>query len=299
MSSKSWIYTLNNYTEQEVEQFKAFTCSKHRCCKETSQEGTPHLQGAITFKRAYRMVQLKKLCPRAHWETAKAIDSENYCTKGEIIIDFTQSKQGTRTDLTKVSEMVISGLSQREIALEHPTVFMKYHNGISALSTAISPYYTTWQPVSVYALIGKPRTGKTRYVWDNYPDVYNVMSGQKDKIWFDGYTGQEVILFDDFTGQVSYEMMLQILEGYPMTLPIKGSTVRKNWRKVYLTSNVHPREWYPQIKNTKALLKRFIEIKIFTKIKECPDHEKLSDVVVNEPLLSKHPLNPAKSSSSL
>lgn len=85
--SRSWCYTLNNYTELDINQFKAFSCKKHRCAKEIGEKGTQHLQGAITFSRGYRISQLKKLNPRAHWEISKTKDAENYCTKGEIIID--------------------------------------------------------------------------------------------------------------------------------------------------------------------------------------------------------------------
>ena len=63
-------------------------------------------------------------------------------------------------------------------------------------------------------------------------------------IWFDNYTGQEDILLDDFYGWIKYHTLLQLLDGYLCNYQLKGSTVWKNWSRVFITSNKDPSEWY-------------------------------------------------------
>lgn len=68
--SKTWIFTINNYTDDEVAFFRDRIDGVTRLVvsKEIGEAGTPHLQGYVTFKKAKRLSALKKIVPRAHWE---------------------------------------------------------------------------------------------------------------------------------------------------------------------------------------------------------------------------------------
>lgn len=244
MASKTWVYTLNNYTDQDIEQFKSFTVSKHRCCKEKGASETEHLQGAITFKRAYRLAQLKKLNEKVHWEQARTKDAENYCTKGEIIIDINNVSQGQRNDLKKAVDKLKEKATIRQMAVDCPETYVRYHKGLQALRKELQPRIEVFTKPEVNVYIGQPGSGKTRKVYEKDPDVYNVPEPVNGQIWFDGYEGQESILLDDFYGWIKYHTLLQWLDGYPMQLPVKGSTVWRNWKTVYITSNKPPSEWY-------------------------------------------------------
>lgn len=245
MASKTWVYTLNNYSDDDVKQLTLFTVSKHRCCKEVGDNNTPHLQGSITFKRAYRLSQLKKLNSRIHWESAKVVDSENYCTKGDVVIDVNNSAQGKRTDLNKAVDSIISNNTIREVAKKYPDVYVKYNKGLQALRKELQPRLEGFVKPEVIVYVGKAGTGKSRKVWENEKNLYNIMEPINGQIWFDGYEGQEAVLFDDFDyGWVKYHTLLQLLDGYPMQLPVKGSTVWKNWRRIYITTNKPPEQWY-------------------------------------------------------
>jgi hypothetical protein len=64
--------------------------------------------------------------------------------------------------------------------------------------------------------------------------------------WFDGYEGQKLVLFDDFDkGQISFRLLLRLLDRYPMQVPIKGGFVEWCPRVIYITSNLGPARWYP------------------------------------------------------
>lgn len=106
--------------------------------------------------------------------------------------------------------------------------------------------------VKVITLIGAPGTGKSRWAYDNYPDLYSKPEGQ----WFDGYTGQKTLLLDDFYGDIPYSQLLKVLDRYPLQVPIKGGFVHAQWDTVIITSNKQPEFWYPEIT---ALKRRITE----------------------------------------
>lgn len=242
--SKSWVYTLNGYNDDDIAQLNALTVHAHRCCKEIGDTGNHHLQGSITFVRAYRLSQLKKINGRIHWEQSKTVDAENYCTKGEIIIDVNNRKQGKRTDIEDVKEEIKAGKRMNEIADKRPDIYIKYAKGLQMLKKELQPRITDFVHTDVTVIVGQPGSGKTRKVHELEKDLYNVMEPINGNLWFDGYEGQEAILLDDFYGWIKYHTLLQILDGYPMQLPVKGATVWKNWRRVYITSNKPFTEWY-------------------------------------------------------
>lgn len=63
-------------------------------------------------------------------------------------------------------------------------------------------------------------------------------------VWWDGYEGQSLLILDDFTGWIPLTQLLNILDGYPMTLNVKNGRTMANWTTVVITSNLHPRDWY-------------------------------------------------------
>lgn len=266
-AKKTWTYCLNNYTDQEIEQFKKLDCNRHRCCKEVApQTGTPHLQGAITFLRAYRETQLKKLFPRAHWEWALCTDPQNYCIKGEVIIDEKNGEQGKRSDLQAAIENMQSG-GLIEVAEQHPVTFIKYHKGLMALQQKLAQKNREWIPTEVIVFVGPPGSGKSRQCREIDSNLYSVPEPINGTIWFDGYENEKTILLDDFYGWLKYHTLLQLTDGYPMQVPVKGSFVTRRWNKVLITSNKHPEEWYNR-EEIDALKRRITKIVTVTKVTE-------------------------------
>lgn len=89
---------------------------------------------------------------------------------------------------------------------------------------------------------GAPRTGKSRKAHEMFPDAYRAADNPNG--WFDGYEGQEAVIFDEFTGLFPRQLMLQLLDRYPLQLPIKGGFVAIKATKVVFTSNLDPSTWY-------------------------------------------------------
>ena len=252
---KSWCYTLNNYTEQDIEQFKAFTCNKHRCAKEVGENDTQHLQGTITFKRSYTLKALKKLNEKTHWEPAKTKDAENYCTKGEIIIDISNNDQGKRTDIDKSYEYATQNKTLKEFLTEKPN-----YQAIKVFEIAKSELQQerNFKPTVLW-IYGPTGTGKTKGVVENEPDLW--ISGKNLK-WWQGYENQEATLFDDFRGDFcTYHELLRILDRYPYTVEVKGGSRKLNSKRMYVTSCKPPWEIYTNMnENIDQLLRRIDKV---------------------------------------
>lgn len=111
--SVRWVFTLNNYTEQdliEIERVVVPLSLYITWGKEVGEEAaTPHLQGYVEWKTKKRLTQVKKLISRAHWEIAKSPRASNvsYCQKQGDFFQYEAPKKMKLADLLK-SEVLAS-----------------------------------------------------------------------------------------------------------------------------------------------------------------------------------------------
>lgn len=235
--SRSWCFTINNYTDAE---YKAILDIEYRyvCVgKEVGESGTPHLQGYIELPGPVRLSAVKALVgDRAHLEQRRGTPEEasKYCKKdGDFFEDGILPKQGRRTDLESVATAILSKSFKPE---DFPIQYIKYQRGIDALS--VSLYTDRSEPPTVHWRYGKAGVGKTRFVFDThgYDNVY-VKDGT---IWWNGYTQQSVILIDDFSGKWDFRDFLRLLDRYPYQGQYKGGYVKINSPFIYITCEWHP-----------------------------------------------------------
>lgn len=245
---RAWCFTLNNWTDAEKEFLRGFTDVTYLCFQEevAPQTLTPHLQGYIRFKKPVRLAWLKRnVLVRAHWEKAKGNDAQNkeYCAKagGVNFFEFgTPSFQGKRNDIHVVTDMVARGVSIDEIAHEHPAAFVRYHKGIERLAATYIGK-RDWK-TEVYWFYGPTGTGKSRRAQWLAPEAYRKMGGNK---WWDGYTGQEDVIIDDFRADLCpFHELLRLLDRYPHRVEYKGGSVSFVAKRVIITAPQHPRELF-------------------------------------------------------
>lgn len=178
---KSWDFTLNNYTDDDITMFQNWAAEVNQIVvsKEVGESGTPHLQGSITFKRAYRFTQLKKLHGAVHWGKKKARADSLYCMKrdSEVIINICNKKQGERSDLKEAIESAKRGASAAEMWKEHPVAMVRYSKGLlqyreeihraPVLAMFTLADFPNWTPITdwsrAHILWGPARIGKTQF----------------------------------------------------------------------------------------------------------------------------------------
>lgn len=303
MTVRKWIFTLNLGTEMPIStDFNLWDDTKmtHLVYQlEKASTGQYHLQGACHFAKPQRMNGAKALLggDRTHVEPAKDyIKAVEYCKKDDTRVSgpWEHGKlvtQGHRSDLSVLADMVMTGKRPREIALEMPTAFMRYAKGIDSLRKEIL-IPKQRNNLKVALLWGETRTGKTRAVYDlwNAEDVYRVFDTKSP--WFDGYQDHRVALLDDFgDGMMNIHYLKNILDRYPMDVPIKGSRTAWNPELIIITSNGPPELWYPsaRLEDLTALKRRFQSFHFPSQKQEA-----LEWLNQNNPL-SQQSLNPPRS----
>jgi len=257
--SRSWCWTLNNPTAQEVQSLQALAAQVSYIVfqKEIGEQGTVHLQGFTQFTRKVRLRTAKNLIsPRAHCETLRASPQEasNYCKKeqGRLEAPFesgTLVSQGKRTDLYDFNVAIKNGSNDQQLLDEHLQSFYKYHKAIDRVRLAYTKQ-RDWEMENV-CYWGPSGVGKTRRATlEAGISVYFLSKGDNNQsCWWDGYNGETSVIIDDFYGWLPWTFILRLLDRYPFNVQFKGGSRPFTSRKIFLTSNQHPEEWYKNIPN--------------------------------------------------
>jgi len=271
--ARSIVWTLNNYTDVSVDVLRhlAKDCRYIVWGYEIAPStGTPHLQGYTAWDNPRSLDKFalffeKKIHIERPRGTAK--QCADYCKKPDTK-DPTKPapgweefgelpRQGERTDWCVAVEELKSGIPVEDVVENQPQLLPCIRALDSFKARMLKPLR---RDVEVIVLWGEAGSGKSSYAYDNHPDLYSKPPSK----WWDGYSGQDVILFDDFYGYIPYSELLNVLDRYPYHAEVKGGYVWAQWKKVIITSNKHPKEWY-SYGLTPALARRINKILYCTK----------------------------------
>lgn len=239
-SFRNTCFTLNNWTEEEYEAIIQWDCKYLIVGKEVGKEGTPHLQGYVEWKSSKKFDTLKNLNERIHWEERKGKSEQaaTYCKKeGNFFEKGKLSKPGKRTDLEKIGDLIIEKTPMKEIALQNPAHFIRYHRGMKALAEILKEDrkerpYVEWR-------WGSTGVGKTRYCVEKHKSYY-IKDGTK---WWDGYDQQEAIIIDDFAGMDLREF-LRLCDWYKYQGEVKTGYTKINSPFIYITCDKPPSHFW-------------------------------------------------------
>lgn len=255
--SRHTLWVLNNWTPDELKLVREYAESvpRYMCwSQEVGENGTPHLQGYVAWENPRSLQKFKAaLGGRVHYgdqngnTNGTAQQNRNYCLGMVEKKGFTQNptfeecgeipEQGTRTDWQQAVTHLSTGG-------DIPTVVAAQPQLLPCIRALERFQQISNRPlnrhVDVIILIGKPGTGKSRWAYDNYPDLYSKPEGQ----WYDGYIGQKTLLLDDYYGDIPYSQLLKVCDRYPLQVPVKGGFVYAQWTTVIITSNRPIEEWY-------------------------------------------------------
>ncbi len=255
--SRRWCFTLNNPVRpptmgaRQDDPFRWAVQSRRYLVYqyEEGESGTPHFQGFFVFHQSKSLEYLKlRVHDRAHWEPMRSSIAVNYkyCTKDEGRLDGPwtyghRPNPGKRNDLVDVCDGIINGDTMKSLALAYPSTYVKYPRGLHLLQTISRPKERGVPSIFVYS--GPSGVGKTRLVHEVFPEAY---WKPKNK-WWDGYDGEDVVVLDEFYSWLSLDLLLRLLDRYPLYCEIKGGTVRMVATVFIFTSNIPVSEWYSQL----------------------------------------------------
>lgn len=259
--SKNWCFTLNNYEDYEIEEIRSWDCIYvlfgYETCPTT---GTPHLQGYVQWKNDRHLGGLKKLNTSISWRIAEGNYEQNYkyCTKDGKFEEYGQPRknQGKRSDIENVKQMVHDGKSMEEICNEATS-----YQSMRMAELMLKYKKPTAMTRNVVWLWGPSGTGKTRWAWENYPDAVQI---EIQNNFIMGYDGEESVIIDDIRRQdLRINLLLRMLDRYPMNIPIKGGHRAWNAKNIIITCP-DPPENFCWKEDAKQLVRRCTEIKNFS-----------------------------------
>jgi len=219
---------------------------------ETKKE---HWQGYIELPNPIGIKSLKNYfnSKTIHVEERRGSreQAREYCRKetsrlnGSTVIErgtWREARQGRRSDLGDLFEIIRANGSDRELAERSPGSFIRYGRGLANLRRVLMPE-RDWMP-EVTICQGPTGSGKSKYAKENFPGAYYKTLAK----WWDGYIGQENVIIDEFSlADWSRRELLSLLDRYPFLVETKGGTVQFLAKKICITTNEKFADWITHI----------------------------------------------------
>lgn len=263
MTSRSWTFTLNNWTMEEFESIQWNEKISYLIMgKEIGEQGTPHLQGYLRTKNSVRFSAIKRIVGnRAHIEQAKGSPLQNieYCSKDGDFVEvgtrpITQQQKGEmeRQRYQRAWELA------RQNRIEEIDADIRIHSygtlkRIGFDATMERTLEDTTEDMLWY--YGPSGTGKSRKARTDHPDAYLKMCNR----WWDGYTQEETVLMEDLDKKhegLAHHLKIWA-DRYPFPAEIKGGKINIRPKRIIVTSNYHPSDIWTDERDLAPILRRF------------------------------------------
>lgn len=222
--------------------------------------GYEHWQVLAVFSNKVSLSVVRRVFGKSvHAELSRSEAADEYVWKEATRVDGTQfelgsrpSKRNSKKDWDAIWSAAVAGDLQAIPA----SVRVQSYRTLRAICSDHEKPVGMVRTCHVYW--GPTGTGKSRAAWeaasvDAYP------KDPRTKFWC-GYQGQANVVIDEFRGGIDIGHVLRWLDRYPVIVEVKGSSRRLDATDIWITSNLHPRDWYPELddKTLDALMRRLI-----------------------------------------
>lgn len=269
--TRTIVFVINNYDQSHIEALRSHgaTCRHLVFGYELAPTtGTPHLQCFICWDNPHSILAFAHSVSKKPFDIQTVLKGTHqqasaYCAKPESkdpsfpapgFEEFGECpRQGARTDFAVALEQIKSGTPVEEVVDSQPQLLPMIRALDSYKSRLLKPLN---RPVNVIVLWGDAGSGKSKWAYDNYPELYS----KSNTKWWDGYTGQLTLLLEEYELPFfTYTEFLKVLDRYPYQCEIKGGFVWAQYTTVIITANKPPEQWY-QKGITPALRRRLDKI---------------------------------------
>lgn len=293
------LLTINNPLEKGFthETIKDILLSRQICyfcmADEVGENGTYHTHIYFLCNTSIRFSTVKKLFPFAHIDPGRGTskDIRDYILKtgkwastkkADTTVEGTFEEWGELPSESKekspvmhqVRQEFLDGMTVADIVYYHPNLSLRISQLEVLRQTLLSEKYSKeFRNVTVTYVFGKTGTGKTSGIYASHEiqDICRITSYKGDRILFDSYSGQSVLVLEEFRGQIALAELLSILDKYPLMLPARYHDKVACYTTVYLVSNVSLYSLYPteqkyEVETWYALLRRISVIREYKSI---------------------------------
>lgn len=226
---------------------------------ERGESGYLHWQLLVVHDEPIRFSTLHRKMPTAHLEQARdlakciayvqksdtRVEDERPLMKG--VIDRGPG-QGHRSDLDGLRARILDGAETVDDLIMSDSSAWRHGRMTADLVAARdrARLGSGTRNVQVRVIFGDTGTGKTRAAIEGLRRLGSVC---RVTHWgpgaFDGYDGQNSIIFDEFAGQPPISELLTWLDVYPVDLPARYRSRPAGYERVVLCTNTPPWSWYP------------------------------------------------------
>lgn len=233
--------------------------------EEGSETGYRHWQIICAFKSKKSLSSVKKIFgDKCHGELSRSEAANDYVHKEETACPGTRFELGSKPIRrnSKVDwESVWTAAQSGNIISIPAHVRITSYRTIRAISSDYSRPIPMERECKVFW--GKSGTGKSRRAWGE-AGMEAYCKDPRSKFW-DGYQVEENVVIDEFRGGIDISHLLRWLDRYPVRVEIKGSSRPLLAKRIWITSNVRPEQWYPDLDaDTLEALMRRLEVTEFT-----------------------------------
>lgn len=230
------------------------------------EEGTGgfrHWQLIVAFNGRVRRKSVREAFGPFHAELTRSEAAEEYVWKEDTRVPNTQFQIGARPirrNSKRDYELIWKQAKEGDLESICPSVRVQHYRTIRQIAADYAAPTPMERSCSVYW--GPTGTGKSRRAWDEAGmDAYP--KDPRTKFWC-GYSGQVHVVLDEFRGGIDISHLLRWLDRYPVVVEVKGSSTVFKAKKIWITSNLAPSDWYPGIdEDTKDALLRRLEVTHF------------------------------------
>lgn len=276
--SRNWVFTENNPAGLlDCDDWPGLKFCVYQL--EVGESGTEHFQGYCEFENPVRLATLQLCIPGAHWEVRRgtAQQARLYASKEDTRVEGpfewgTPSAQGARSDLEEVARRLQDGESVRDVAIAFPSQYIRYSSGFTRFQALIAPRRE--RATVCFVFFGAGGCGKSSFarrlagfVAGGCDNVFMLPEEKGSGLYWDGYRQGNVVIIDEFKGsRMRPTFFNQLVDAGPCTVPVHGGTTEFNSELIIITTNVHPRLWWPAIQFQHSLRRRLVMWPIFRRL---------------------------------
>ena len=274
--SRKWSLVINNPQECDLDHstiaeiLRKFSPAYFCMADEIATTGTYHTHIFLYSPSPIRFSTVKNRFPTAHIDKTYGSAKENRdyirkegkwaeTDKAETKVpdtflewgDMPAEKEEKAPQMYKLIQEVREGISTANIIEGSPNLAFRVRDIDTLRQTLLSDRYASEnRKIEVWYIFGASGTGKTRGIYERHDakDICRITNYRNGRgISFDGYTGQDVLVFEEFHSQIPIEDMLNYLDIYPLSLPARYSDRVACYTRVYITSNLPLEKQYRNV----------------------------------------------------